>query len=171
MKPNDRQRLCPHCDATISVDVVICPYCTADLSDFSQKEGYSSLQAAKVKNQTLQESVSSLYTPPYAAKGATMTQEDKYRPRTESFKEVKPLPQPSPIDNLQKVEKGSFLAIFLLSLGGVLLILGALQFFFGENGLLTLEWDTNYWFAYCIVALPLLFFGLKKANVPEQQEK
>jgi hypothetical protein len=57
-----------------------------------------------------------------------------------------------------------FWPILLLSIGANLLTLGLLQLFFSDQGFLRLEWDSSYWFVYCLAALPLFFLGFKKAN-------
>lgn len=72
---------------------------------------------------------------------------------------------PPTIEQEEKAEdKGAFWPLLLLILGGNLLILGLLQFFFSESGHLRLEWDSKYWFVYCVLALPVLYFGFKKAK-------
>ena len=60
--------------------------------------------------------------------------------------------------------KSGFWPLLLLSIGANLLVIGLLQLFFSDGGLLTLEWDSSYWFVYCLGALPLCYFGYKKAK-------
>jgi hypothetical protein len=59
---------------------------------------------------------------------------------------------------------GTFWPVLLLTIASNILTLGLLQFFFSDNGVLTLEWSSKYWFLYCLASLPLFFFGFKKAN-------
>ncbi len=61
-------------------------------------------------------------------------------------------------------DKTSFWPILFLSIGANLLMLGLLQLFFSDQGFLRLEWDSSYWFVYCLAALPLVFLGYKKAT-------
>jgi hypothetical protein len=61
-------------------------------------------------------------------------------------------------------EKSSFWPLLLLSVGANLLVLGLLQFFFSDNGQLMLQWDSSYWFIYCLAALPLFYVGFKKTS-------
>ena len=75
------------------------------------------------------------------------------------------IPFESTVDPNVDQGKNSFWPILLLSIGTNLLTLGLLQLFFSDNGFLRLEWDSSYWFVYCLAALPLFFFGFKKANV------
>jgi hypothetical protein len=59
-------------------------------------------------------------------------------------------------------KQNPFWSILLLSLGTNLFVLGLLQFFFSDQGVLRLEWNSAHWFFYCLGAIPLLFFGWKK---------
>ncbi len=60
--------------------------------------------------------------------------------------------------------QNALMPILFLSIGSNLCLLGLLQFFFSEGGFLKLEWDASYWFVYCLIALPLIYFGIKKAG-------
>ncbi len=155
MHPKDRQKMCTNCDGRIPYDAQACPYCGAEQS--SAKEQH---------HQSLQESLTSLYPPPYAEK-------NKPEPRKEPMAEKRfnnsMLGTPTiPVDNHQEQQadegKSSFWPILLLSIGANLLTIGLLQLFFSDNGFLRLEWSSGYWFVYCLAALPLFYLGFKKAN-------
>lgn len=177
MKPNDRQKLCPNCDGNVPLEATECPYCAADLSGQAEKDSAPS-QAVLFKNQSLQESLASLYTPPYsssasssapAAPKAPVFKEAAPKRAEPTYRSAPPPPSPTPAATEAAVseeanEKGSILSIMLMSLSGVLLTLGLIQFFFSSNGILRLEWDASYWFIYCLGALPLFYLGYKKLN-------
>lgn len=152
MKTSDRQKMCPSCEGMISVDVVVCPYCTTDLSSFVAKESPS--KAALLKNKALQDASSALYTPSY-----TSETEGKREFKQVVNEPARSATAPQPIKE-QKVD--ALFPILAFCVGGVLLTLGLMQFFFSENGMLTLEWDVQYWYIYCLIAAPLIFFGFKK---------
>jgi hypothetical protein len=169
MKAVDRQKMCSHCDARIPLEANVCPYCSADLKSHSE----DFVQAPLFKNQSLQESLASLYTPPYSVKMQHTAAPKLETPkrRTEEFKEVaveKKANAPFAGIPAQEEEKephrGDLWAILLLTLSSNLFVLGLLQFFFSDRGFLRLEWETGYWFIYCLLAAPLFFIGLKKAN-------
>ncbi len=173
MKPTERQKLCPNCDGNVPIEAAVCPYCAADLSGQTEKDSAPS-QAVLFKNQSLQESLASLYTPPYSSSSAAPSApkapvfKEAAPKRAESaYKSAPPPPSPTPAATEMAVpeeatDKASVLSILLLSLSGVLLTLGLIQFFFSNNGVLRLEWDASYWFIYCLGALPLFYFGYKK---------
>lgn len=41
MKPKKRQKLCYHCDGEVDVDVIVCPFCAADLREDASKKNFS----------------------------------------------------------------------------------------------------------------------------------
>lgn len=174
--------MCSSCDGRIPFDADICPYCAAG-------QGATPLPANSAKEQhhrSLQDSLTSLYSPSYAAKSPHLlnaSEDKKDFPST-----FKPEPPKDPMAEkrfnnataslgiptipLEASEeqhadegKSSFWPILLLSIGANLLTVGLLQLFFSDNGFLRLEWDSSYWFVYCLAALPLFFLGFKKANV------
>ena len=140
MKPVDRQKICPNCDGRIPYDAAQCTYCFATLQvDNSSSKLFSSPETP-------------LYTPPYSAKLAT----EPSQPRA-TVKSVSP-------ENTEVTDAQSFLPILCLILGGNLLTLGILQFFFSDHGVVRLEINGSYWFLMLLVSLPLFYYGLKSSN-------
>jgi hypothetical protein len=180
MNPADRKKMCSSCDGMIPIDAEVCPYCTADQSHTMTESSY---QAPLFKHQTLQESLTSLYTPPYSSKGQMSSPEEpsvpsskkkKETPKGPTFRNEVKMEMPaiaipameSETDEQQqeKAQGGTFWAVFMMSLAAILLNLGLLQLFFSSNGVLRLEWNSAYWFIYCLISLPLFYLGFKKAN-------
>jgi hypothetical protein len=165
MKTTDRQKMCTQCDGRVPLEATECPFCA---HAFAEPIKTSPLNAPLFKNQTLQESLASLYTPPYAgAKNA----EKAPPPLKKKLSEFKEAPQPmmniptvAKEENSGEETKKDFWVLFALIVGANLLTLGLLQFFFSEGGTLQLEWDSSYWYLYCLIALPLFYFGIKKLN-------
>jgi hypothetical protein len=176
MKPVERQKICSHCDGRIAVEADTCPYCGTPL--VSQEEEASS--APLFGNQSLQESLTSLYTPPYSTRNAAFMKTEKENHnkfKTPLMKETSaenqfagalgkmPYASPSIAAPEQKIEdKNSFLPLLFVLLGANLLTVGLLQCFFSDGGFLRLEWNSKYWFIYCLIALPLIYVGMKKAK-------
>lgn len=181
MHPKDRQKMCTNCDGRIPFDAAVCPYCACEQAT-AVAPGSS---AKELHHQSLQDSLTSIYAPPYAGKSAGLMTSAGPKKEVPNFSNPEPLKEPMaekrfnntsaalgiptiPVESNedQHVDEGrsSFWPILLLSIGGNLLTLGLLQLFFSDNGFLRLEWDSSYWFAYCLGALPLFFFGFKKAN-------
>ena len=183
MNPKDRQKMCTGCDGRIPFDAIICPYCAGE------QVAAPATSAKELHHQSLQDSLTSLYTPPYAGKIPGSEKKEftaggygpklplnKPEPQKEPMLEKRfnpasiSLGAPTiPVDSTedQHLDEGrsSFWPILLLSIGANLLTIGLLQLLFSDNGFLRLEWDSGYWFAYCLAALPLFFFGFKKANL------
>lgn len=153
--------MCTQCDARISITAQECPYCSADLFEPPQEAGSSSL----FTSQSLQTSLNSLYAPPYGSKPQTPPA-DPLKKSIESFKEAPKIPTASPaaIPEEKTEEKSIFGPVLMLSCASNFIVLGLLQCFFSENGKLSVEWDSSYWFIFCLLALPLFFFGYKKLD-------
>ncbi|MFN3135769.1 MAG: hypothetical protein ACK44H_09410 [Candidatus Kryptonium sp.] len=147
MKPVERQKMCPNCDGRIPYDATQCPYCFT----VQQMDSNSS----KSSSQTSSDPLSALYPPPY--------------PRSiESFDSktsVKTTALPESTDQaITDSDSIPFWSILMLTLGSNLLTLGILQFFFSDHGVLLLEMNASYWFLMVLVAIPLIFFGLKNLS-------
>lgn len=172
--------MCSNCDGRIPIDADVCPYCAAE-----QRIVASSSSPKELHHQSLQDSLTSLYSPPYAARNSSLLHPSGEKKDFLNPNKPEPLKEPMaekrfnnassssglpsiPVDtgDEQHADEGrsSFWPILLLSIGANLLTIGLLQLFFSENGVLRLEWNSSYWFVYCLAAFPLFFFGFKKAN-------
>ena len=170
MKPVDRQKICLNCDGRIPIDAQECLYCGG--------KGIASKELPDI--QSIQESLSSIYSPPYSKENSIHMKQEKQK--------IKPIQRQSHDNQLHAAlgklqhsqnapsedlaiekEKSSFAPLFFLLLGSNLLILGLLQLLFSTDGLLRLEWTSKYWFIYCLIGLPTIIIGLKKAS-PSQKE-
>ena len=181
MNPKDRQKMCTSCDGRIPYDNAICPYCASEQNSAVAPVN----QVKELHHQSLQDSLTSLYSPPYSGKSAGLMSpqaEKKDIPNINKFESLKEPMAEKRFNNSSSVlgiptipvdaseehhaseDKSSFWPILLLSIGANLLTLGLIQLFFSDNGFLRLEWNSSYWFAYCLAALPLFFFGFRKAN-------
>lgn len=165
MQNKDRQKMCTNCDGRIPLDAEICPYCATHLTHHTSEP-----TSKERHHQSLQDSLTALYTPPYAAKSSG------FQEKKDPLKMAKPLAMPekkiplqtnAPIAEIPQEDDGrsTFWPILLLSIGANILTIGLLQLFFSDNGILRLEWNSKYWFVYCLLAGPLFFFGFKKANL------
>lgn len=181
MLPKDRQKMCTNCNGRIPLDAEVCPYCASEMKSALAQAS----RGKELHHQSLQESLTSLYTPPYAKSFNSLSQvgqkqEASHGNKVESPKEpmlekrfnhtspslgAPAIPVESAADSNTDQGKNGFWPILLLSIGANLLTLGLLQLFFSDQGFLRLEWESRYWFVYCLTALPLFFFGFKKANI------
>ncbi len=165
----EREKLCVQCEGRISLDAQTCPYCAADQSTTRMQ---NSFQAPIFQSQSLEDSLTSLYTPPYQGKRPQFESQasQELPPMYEEpplYKEVTERPEMNPLlgatveEETNKPKSSLWPTLFLIA-GANLAILGLMQLFFSKDGLLRLEWDANYWFFYCLLAAPLLYFGYKK---------
>ncbi|MBS0629590.1 MAG: hypothetical protein JSS30_05120 [Verrucomicrobia bacterium] len=163
MKTTDKEKMCLSCEGRIPLNADKCSYCGAE-----QKNAY---RAPIFQNQSLEDSLASLYTPPYQGKRPQFTkpqesQQDLLHNTQPLYKEIPENPTMDPLISADAQEeaptKSSLWPTVLLFAGANFLFLGLMQLFFSKNGVLHLEWDAHYWFLYCIVAAPCLFFGYKK---------
>ncbi len=179
MNSKDRQKMCSSCDGRIPLDAGVCPYCASE-----QRGASAPISSTKeLHHQSLQDSLTSLYSPPYAGKNSGFMSNEKKEVPNSSKPEplsdpmaekrfnnssvamgVPTIPVDASEDQQMESNKSSFWPILLLSIGGNLLTLGLLQLFFSDGGYLRLEWNSSYWFVYCLAAAPLFFFGFKKVN-------
>lgn len=157
MKQNDRQKMCPSCEGRIPLDANLCPYCAAEQAS-----------SAFLHHQSIQDSLTSLYPPPYSAKKEQKSQDPMIEKKFQTASPVlaAPIPHTTEASAAANEEKSSFWPLLFLSIGANLLVIGLLQLFFSDNGLLTLQWKSQYWFVYCLSALPLFYLGFKKVNAP-----
>jgi len=173
-----QQKTCWHCDGNISTEALYCPYCGSDVGAHSLGKSFSEPKETPLfpSQEGSQEKVNiaSLYKPPYSPNhrgfGVPSFQES-VPPATEEFyytqtphQTLYPQDQqeekPQTPEAAQKTEAGLWPLLFL-SIGMNLLTIGLLLFFFSDRGKLILEWNSYYWFVYCIFATPLLMFGWK----------
>lgn len=185
MQSKERQKMCPSCDGRIPVEAEHCPYCGAGQQSF-----FNADPSLFERNQSLEDNLTALYQPPYrtgkieearaktalpSSAGYSPLQQEKPEPPREIMQEKK-YQQTSPVlgiptipvdaseEQQAQADKSSFWPILFLSVAANLLVIGILQLFFSDEGVLRLEWSSQYWFVYCLAAIPLFFLGLKKAN-------
>lgn len=187
MKQVDRTKACWNCEADVSYEATYCPFCGTDLLTSTVEPAHQPpKQDHKFADQTLQESLASLYKPPYSVRnrqgfGVPDEREETSYIETEPQKEDS-LFQPYEAEEQEKQEelpmipeegiktfeeteevtrRGSILPLLFLMIGAHLFILGALLLFCSKNGVVTLEWSSRFWFLYCLISFPLLYFGGK----------
>ncbi|WP_148258922.1 zinc ribbon domain-containing protein [Simkania negevensis] len=182
MKQVDRTKVCWSCEADVSYEATYCPFCGTDLltSTIEPKEEQPR-QDERFSTQSLEESLASLYKPPYSVrnKQGLGVPDEREEP---SFKQVKPPredplfqtydppkakepiqppPQPKAITEEKGSERGGVLPLLLLSIGINLSLLGLLILLFSKEGVVNLQWSSHYWFIYLLIGLPTTYFGVR----------
>lgn len=171
MMDKEQQKMCSSCDGRIPIEALHCPYCATEQSSSAFEKTY-------LQQKALQDSLLSFYPPPYSLKKNNPIKQEEQKSATVLLK----APQEPVLEkkfvsatsgsSFPKIEektereyqedKNSFWPILLLSIAANLLIVGILQLLFSDEGYLRLEWNSHYWFFYCLASLPLFFLGYKK---------
>jgi len=170
MTTTEKEKMCVSCEGRIPFDSEVCPYCAVKQSGSSQ----NSFQAPIFENQSLEDSLTSLYTPPYQGKRPQFGQQSQTQPEQSyeepsMYKEVTEKPEMNPllgaiVEDEEMPPKSSLIPTTLLFAGANITLIGLMQLFFSKNGVLRLEWNANYWFFFCLIGIPLLYFGFKKVK-------
>ncbi|HEX2579647.1 MAG TPA: hypothetical protein VHK67_04505 [Rhabdochlamydiaceae bacterium] len=161
MKPVDRQKICPNCDGRVAYDATQCTYCFATLQvDNSAPKIFTPPAPPS------HDALSGLYTPPYSAPPhSSRAISESIEPKTAKTNPIYAEKDGSAvIDRTEPSETKSFWPLFLLVLGGNLLTLSILQFFFSDHGVVRLEINGSYWFLMLLASLPLFYFGFKGSS-------
>ena len=193
MKQVDQTKSCWSCEADVSFEATYCPFCGTDLLTSTIESATPSKPPSdkKFSNHTLQESLASLYKPPYSVRnqrglGVPDEREEssfKKPPQLETkdpfeqtyeqmeiSEQAAALPQNKTLDAEDEGDisrRGSILPLLFLMIGAHLFMLGALLLFCSKDGFVNLQWNSRFWFLYCLMGLPLLIFGGKMVN-PKQ---
>lgn len=139
--------MCYNCEGEVDLDVIVCPYCAADLREEKpEQQRPSYTPAATLKNLNTQQS---LYPSHFSKKSE---EEPTEEPAEQAL-------------SMESEETKNILGpILLLTLGAQLFLLGALMLLFSNHGYLTIKWDARFWFLYLFASLPLLIFGYRTVS-------
>ncbi len=137
--------MCYNCEGEVDLDVIVCPFCAADLREEKPEQQTPHFQGnPTLKNADTQ---ASLYPSSHAPR--IKMDEAQEMPMAQEEEESGPK---------------SYGSILLLTLGAQLLILGFFMLLFSSKGMLLLKWDARFWYFYVLAAIPLLIFGFKSLN-------
>lgn len=133
--------MCYNCEGEVDLDVIVCPFCAADLREEKPEQQIPSYNpTATLKNLTTQQS---LYP----------SQKSHHHEETSQEEER--------VIQAEEEPKNVFAPIILLALGSQLLLLGLFLLFFSSKGSFILKWDARFWYFYILASIPLLIFGAK----------
>ncbi len=177
MKQVDRVKVCWSCEADVNIDATYCPFCGSDLLASSKENPNPTLDTQKkFSDQTLEESLASLYKPPYSVrnkKGLGVPderEEGNYiekKPAQQnlySYQQEEQLKQAesTPVNSELSARRswGSAMTLMTLMLGSFLCTLGFLLMIFSNEGKVVLEWNAKFCFFYILSGIPLIYFGI-----------
>lgn len=151
-KPKKRQKLCHNCEGEIDLDVIVCPFCAADLRVEKPEQGRASFNAVPRFVQD-QETSQSLYPSPFPPKAA---------PEPEAATAaVSQQPEQMPMAAVVQETRNFFGPTILFTLGVQLVLIGLLMLLFSHKGVVVLKWNAGWWPLYCAAGCPFLYFGYR----------
>ncbi|NGX50302.1 MAG: hypothetical protein K1060chlam2_00143 [Chlamydiae bacterium] len=185
MKQIDRTKACWNCEADVNYEATYCPFCGTDLlTSSAEAANQAPKHDAKFSDQTLQESLASLYKPPYSVRNrqglgvpdervdTPFKQADPIKddPLFQSYDEVEHQEsEETVIEEEEVTRRGDILPLLFLMIGAHFFVLGTLLLFCSKDGFVTLQWNSSYWFIYCLISFPILYLGarlLKRTPAP-----
>ncbi len=164
MKTAKRQKLCYNCEGDIDLDVIVCPYCAADL-----REEKPELREAPPKSSMMQQMSYSLYPPSYPIRDEAEPAPQQQEPQ-QSLPPAEPSPKASDLGLDEEEESDGETSekiitvvgpTLLFALGVTLFLLGLLLVLCSSNGQVVLKWDARLWFLYLFASVPFLIFGYR----------
>ncbi len=125
MKPKKRQKLCHNCEGEIDIDVIVCPFCAADLREEKPEQRYSSY-LAQSQEMNSKQTVQSLYP-------STLSEAVEPEAVKEEAEKVE-----------EEKESGVFMPTILFTLGVQLCVFSLLMLLFSHKGVVILKWDAQF---------------------------
>lgn len=161
MKPKKRQKLCYNCEGEIDLDVIVCPFCAADLREEKpelQRPSYHS--SFSVRNLDPSQTQQSLYpSSPLAPQEEAPSEEEPAAPAPSE-----PLAALLQEEDAEEKQRHFFAPTILFTLGVQLFLIGMLMLLCSHKGVIILKWDARSWFFYVLASLPLLIFGYRSLS-------
>lgn len=156
MTAKTKKKLCWNCEGNVSIQDASCPYCGVSVentpimgNDAVTKSIHSPYQLVNTPGQPLP---SASYTDPEKEKDNENPTEGKKEPSSEEMKNIT-------------------LSLILLLLGMALVIFGLILWIFSnKNGVLTLSWNSSYWFLYILIGLPMLYAGWRISSYLSEED-
>lgn len=140
--------MCYNCEGEIDLDVIVCPFCAADLREEKPEQQAPSYNPAGIlKNLNTQQSLYPTQTP---IRGEEGEEKEEEAPQMNVSEEGEP--------------REIFGPTILMTLGAQLLLFGLLMLLFSNKGVMILKWDARLWYAYVLASIPLLIFGYKSVS-------
>lgn len=182
MKPKKRQKLCYNCEGEVDLDVIVCPFCAADLREEKPELQRSAFSAAasSVKQLNTEHSLypssyleraqhQSDRSAMYDAKSTEQEARHSYQERDEVQQNILVDRQPISDDQIPLIEeeiepvsvKNLLAPVVLLTCGVHLFMLAMALLFLSHEGALILKWDARFWILYLIASAPLMAFGYR----------
>lgn len=148
MNTKTKKKLCWNCEGNVSLEDELCPYCGVSLD-------VTPIAGTNIQDMQL--------IPPYKLSTNPVDQPIPTAPYpSQEVNEEPPLEKTETYPNDVKTFAIP-LALFLL--GSVLILFSLILLIFSDSqGILTLNWNGNYWFIYLLIGIPLTYLGWRVAS-------
>ena len=175
MDQRRRMKLCPHCEGDVDLEVIVCPFCGKDVSEQKMTSNMQTPMSSRnslVRSLSPDETLSSLYPPPYRPKvydqemptSRATTADTMMIDEEEEEQEEEIVDKAIEEEDVAEEKKTPIIPILLFSLGINLCLFGLFLLFFSSNGEVWLHWKGGMWIAYMFISAPFLYFGYKKMH-------
>ena len=154
MNNQSKKKLCWNCEGRVGLQEEHCKFCGVYLSPLDPDDEEDDKKT-------------SLFAPPYRV---GESKEEEQIPAS-PFLAQKSLAEPQmkeaiPPEVNTNIEVPSaiypvVMPLVLLSIGTVLFLFGMALVMFSNNGVLSLQWSSDYWFIYFLIAIPTMLLGWK----------
>lgn len=153
MSTQPKNKLCWNCEGRVSFQDENCPYCGVYLSPLNSEEA---------------EEKSSLFSAPYRPDQPGKEEQSVPAAPYKTQEKSKPVKTQEPVKPSEDIARTSFISneartivlpLILLLSGSVFFLFGIALLLFSQNGVFTLQWNSNYWYVCFLLAIPMLFFG------------
>jgi hypothetical protein len=142
MSGSTKKKICWNCEGNVSVHEENCPYCAVYIGPPEPVEEESPL-APPYQISTNDEIPKSPYAPQHQEVSQAYSQEKSSEVKDVAF------------------------SFALLSGGVIFLLFGLTLWLFSQSGVLTLSWNSSYWYVWFLLSLPMLYFGWNRVQERE----
>jgi hypothetical protein len=149
---NQRTKLCSNCEGRVELDTTICPFCG---SNVSQMDDGLHNQKADENSLSYEDTLSSLYPPPYKPKAI----DTNINISTNNFD--KTIKEDGVSENEEEKSSNSLVTTISFLIGVNILTFSLFLAIFSQDGYLSLEFKSSFWFIYSLISIPLLYIGYK----------
>ena len=149
------KKLCWNCDGDIDVELTRCPYCGVDVESREEEELAEAEPPFRFENVAAREA--EVPSPAYSPSADSSVISDEEWSSALDEEEVQEISEQQRGRLLDEV-----IPMAMLLSGAVFFVFGFVLWLYAGQPVLRLEWETAYWPAYLLPALPLLYFGWKR---------
>lgn len=143
MSETQKKKLCWNCEGRVSFTQENCPYCGVYLSPTTEGDGKDANLIPPYKLASAEEEVPKA---PYAAKNTGSAA---------AAEKALPIDAEQPKDDIRNL----IVTMAMLIMGSGLFLFAIILMLFSEEGSFVLRWQSDNWYIYLLLSLPMLFLG------------